>query len=50
MSSLVWGVPAADAATLLGGAAILAVVAVTAAYMPSRRAACVDPIVALRHE
>jgi predicted permease len=42
--------PAADPAAVVAIAAIMVAVAVTAAYVPARRAAGVDPMATLRHE
>ncbi len=50
MSSLLYGVRPNDPITLLGGALLLAAVALLGCYIPARRAARVDPIVALRQE
>jgi putative ABC transport system permease protein len=50
MSSVLYGVHATDPITLVSIAALLAVVAVLASYLPARRAAKVDPMVALRCE
>ena len=50
MSSLVYGVSASDAVTLLTVSALLTVTAMLAVYIPARRAMKVDPIVALRYE
>ena len=50
MSSLVYGVSANDAVTLLAVSALLTVTAMLAVYIPARRAMKVDPIVALRYE
>jgi putative ABC transport system permease protein len=48
LGSLLFGVGARDPVTLAGSAAILATVAFLACYVPARRAAAMDPLVALR--
>ena len=50
IAGLLFGLKATDPATLAAACAILASVAVLAAYLPARRASRVDPIVALRTE
>jgi putative ABC transport system permease protein len=50
MRSLLFGIGPADPLTLSLMAAILLVVALIASYVPARRAAEVDPMVALRNE
>jgi predicted permease len=50
LSKLLFGVAANDPATFIGVSAILATVALLACLIPARRAARVDPIVALRCE
>jgi predicted permease len=47
---LLFGVRAWDAATFVAVAALLAISAMLASYIPARRAAQVDPMVALRYE
>ena len=50
MASFLFGVQPTDVATFAGSMALLAAVAVVAAYLPARRAARVDPVEALREE
>ncbi|MEP7367717.1 MAG: FtsX-like permease family protein, partial [Acidobacteriota bacterium] len=48
MSTMLYVVEATDAATFAGVAAVMSVAAIFAAFWPARRAARVDPMVALR--
>ena len=50
MRGLLFGVQAWDAATLVAVSSVLAISALFASYVPARRAAKVDPMVALRYE
>ena len=50
IASLLYGITPFDTATFASVSLLLAIVALLASYIPARRAASVDPMVALRYE
>jgi ABC-type antimicrobial peptide transport system permease subunit len=50
ISAQLYGVGPTDPGTLLAVMSLIIAVGLIAAYIPSRRAMAVDPVVALRHE
>jgi putative ABC transport system permease protein len=50
LASFLFGVPPTDFVAFGGAAALLAAVALIASWLPARRAAAVDPMIALRAE
>jgi putative ABC transport system permease protein len=50
LRSLLFGVEPQDVTTIAATCLVLTITAVCAAYLPARRAAAVDPLIALRYE
>jgi putative ABC transport system permease protein len=50
LSTLLYGISAGDVATYGAVVLLLARAALTASYIPARRAMSVDPMIALRHD
>jgi putative ABC transport system permease protein len=50
LASLLFGISGADSLIYAGVSILLVLVSLAASYVPARRAAHVDPVVALRYE
>lgn len=50
VTKLLFGIRPSDPLSMAGAAAVLVSFAIAAAYLPARKAAGVDPLVALRYE
>jgi putative ABC transport system permease protein len=50
LASFLFGLTATDTRTFVGCAMLLCLVTVVASYVPARRAARLDPLMALRHQ
>ncbi|MGA9716893.1 MAG: FtsX-like permease family protein, partial [Acidobacteriaceae bacterium] len=50
VASMLFGLRATDAASLLAAVTVMLLIAALAGYLPARRASRVDPMVALRYE
>jgi ABC-type antimicrobial peptide transport system permease subunit len=50
VKSMLYGLEPTDPASLIGAVTLLALVGLAASWIPARRAAGVQPVVALRHE
>jgi ABC-type antimicrobial peptide transport system permease subunit len=50
LSSQLFEVKASDPIAYIAVAVLLLIVAIAASYLPARRAACIDPVIALRNE
>jgi ABC-type lipoprotein release transport system permease subunit len=50
LTGLLFGVTATDPATFITAPLVLLLVAILACYLPARRGARIDPMLALRHD
>jgi len=50
LAAMLFGVSASDPLTYIGTAAVMAVVAMAASYIPARNATRTDPLIALRQD